>query len=52
MVPANELYSEGFWDVKEALMVQHAVDVFLALLAGLLVNAQLPGLLVLSMQFV
>ena len=51
MVPANELCLDDFRDVGEALVMQHAVNVFLALLARLLVGPQLPGLLVFSLQF-
>ena len=53
---ADELRPDNFQDVKEALVVQDAVDVVSALLAkllvGLLVGPQLPGLLVLGLQFV
>ena len=38
MVPADELCLDDFQNVREALVVQHVVDVFPALLAGLLVG--------------
>ena len=52
MVPANELCLDNFRDVGKALVVQHAVNILPALLAGLLVGPQLPGLLVVGLQFV
>ena len=51
MVPADELRSDDFWDVGEVLVVKHAINVLPALLAGLLVGLQLPGLLVFGLQF-
>ena len=52
MVPANELYLDDFQDVKEALVIQYAVNVFPTLLTKLLIGPQLPVLLVFSLQFV
>ena len=46
MVPANELCLDDFRDIGEALVVQHAVNVFPALLTKLLIGPQLLGLLV------
>ena len=55
-MPADELCPDDFRDVGEALMVQHTVNVVPALLAellvGMLVGPQLPGLLVIGLQFV
>ena len=55
-MPINKLCSDDFRDVREALVVQDAVDVIPALLAkllvGLLVGPQFLGLLVLGLQFV
>ena len=52
MVSADELRSDNFQNVGEVLVVQHVVDVLLALLAGLLVGPQFPNLLVFGLQFV
>ena len=55
-MPTNKFCSDDFRDIGEALMVQHAVNIVPALLAelllGLLVGSQLPGLLILGLQFV
>ena len=51
-MPTNKLYPDDFRDVGEALMVQNSIDVIPTLLAELLVGLQLPGLLVLGLQFV
>ena len=50
-MPANKLRPDDFGDVGEALVVQQAVNVFLALLAKLLVSSELPGLLVFILEF-
>ena len=54
-MPTNKLCPDNFRDVRETLVVQDAVDVVLALraklLVRLLVDPQLPGLLVLGLQF-
>ena len=52
VMPTNKLCPDDFRDVREALVVQHAVDVVPALLAELLVGPQLSSLLVLGLQFV
>ena len=39
MVLADEICLDDFRDIGEVLVVQHAVDVFPALLIGLLVNS-------------
>ena len=52
VMPTNKLYPDDFRDVREALVVQNSIDVVPALLAELLVGPQLPGLLVLGLQFV
>ena len=46
MVLTDELRLDDFWDEGEALVVQHVVDVFPALLAKLLISSQFPRLLV------
>ena len=51
-MPANKLCSGDFRDVREALVVQNAVNVVPALLAELLVGSQLPDLLIFGLQFV
>ena len=51
-MPADELRSDDFQDIREALVVQHVVDVFPTLLAELLIGPQLPSLLVFGLQFV
>ena len=51
-MPTNKLCPDDFRDVGEALVVQNPINVVPALLAKLLVGSQLPGLLVLSLQFV
>ena len=56
VMPTNKLCLDDFRDVREAPVVQDAVNVVSALLAelliGLLVGPQFPGLLVLGVQFV
>ena len=52
MVPANELRLDDLRDIGEALVMQLAVSVFLALLVELLIGPQLSSLLVLGLQFV
>ena len=52
VMPANKLCPDDFRDVGETLVVQNPIDVVPALLAELLVGPQLPGLLVLGLQFV
>ena len=52
MVLADELRLDDFWNVEEALVVQHAVNVLPGLLAEPLVGPQLLGLLVFGLQFV
>ena len=52
VMPTNKLCPDDFRDVGEALVVQNPIDVVPALLAELLVGPQLPGLLVLDLQFV
>ena len=47
MMPANKLYSDDFRDVREALMVQHAVDVVPAFWVF---RCSLPGLFIFSLQ--
>ena len=37
-MPIDELHSDNYQDVGEALMMQYAVDILPALLAGLLVG--------------
>ena len=37
-MPADKLCLDDFRNVREALVVQHAIDVFLALLAKLLIS--------------
>ena len=51
-MPANELRLNDFRDLKETLVMQHAVNILLALLAGLLVGPKLSGLLVFGLQFI
>ena len=55
-MPTNKLCPDDFRNVREALVVQNPIDVVQALLAELLVRLlvgfQLPGLLVLDLQFV
>ena len=46
MMLANKLCLDNYRDVKKALVVQNAVTVIPALLAKLLVDFQLPSLLV------
>ena len=48
---AEKLRSDDFRDVGEALVVQHAANIFSALLAKLLIGFQLLGLLVFGLQF-
>ena len=52
VMSTNKLCPDDFRDVREAQVVQNPIDVVLALLAELLVGLQLPGLLVLGLQFV
>ena len=52
MVPTDKFCLDDFRDVKKALVVQHAVNVFPVLLANLLIGLELPGLLVFGLQFV
>ena len=52
VMPTNKLCPEDFRDVGEAPVMQNPIDVVSALLAELLVGPQLPGLLVLGLQFV
>ena len=52
VMPTNKFYSDDFWDIRKALVVWHAINVFPALLAELLIGSQLPGLLIFSLQFV
>ena len=51
-MPADELHLDYFEDIREALVMQHAVNVFPAMLAKLLIGPQLPSLLVFVLQFV
>ena len=48
-MPANKLCPDDFWDIAEALVVQHAVDVVPAFWVFRL---DLPGLLVFGLQLV
>ena len=50
-MPADELCSNDFQDIGEALVIQHAVDVFLALFAELLISSELSDLLVFILEF-
>ena len=46
VMPANKLCPDDFWDIREALVVQHAVDIISAFSMRCL---GLPGLLVFSL---
>ena len=50
-MPADELCPDDFRDVGEALVVHHAVNVFPALLAKLLIGLQFPSLFVFILEF-
>ena len=50
-MPTDKLSPNDFGDVGEALVVQHAVNVFTALLAELLVSPKLSSLLVFILKF-
>ena len=42
---------DDYWDVKEVLVVQDSVNIFLIVLAKLLISFELPGLLVFLLEF-
>ena len=48
-MPTDEFCSDNFWDVKEALVVQNAVDIIPTFW---IFCPSLPSLLVFSLQFV
>ena len=50
MMPANELRSDDFWDVQEALVVQDTFDILLVGITWLL-SSNLPSLVVLILKF-
>ena len=52
VMPANKLYSDNFWDVREALLVQNSINVIPALLTKLLISFEFLGLLLFGLQFV
>ena len=51
VMPADELYPDDFWNIREALVVQDPVNVFLALLAKLLISLEFLSLLVFLLKF-
>ena len=51
MLPADKFCLDNFGDVKEALVVQHAVNVFSALLAKLLISLKFSSLLIFILKF-
>ena len=50
MLPTNELYLDNFWDVKKALVMQHAVNILPVVFAQLFYS-ELPGLLAFLLEF-
>ena len=49
-MPANELRSDNFWDVREALVVQDTFDILPVSIAWLL-SSNFPSLVVLILEF-
>ena len=50
MIPTNQLCLDDFWDVGEALVLQHAINILLVVLAQLF-RPEFPGLLVFLLEF-
>ena len=50
-MPTDELYPNNFLDIKKVLMVQNPINIFLALLAKLLIGFEFLDLLIFILKF-